>query len=69
MSREGKFMIYCTEVYKNKRNLSGKEVSRTFTHYGVWNYIISCFEALHTTSDSYIVNDIDLFIGERKGEV
>ena len=32
----------------------------------VWNYIYSCFEALHTTGENYIVEDIDLYIEARQ---
>ena len=62
MSRQGNFLVYCTELYKSAKNLTGKQVSELFTHYRVWDYIYSCFEALHTTGANYIVQDIDLFI-------
>jgi len=66
MSERGKFLIYCTELYKNNKNLNGKQVSELFTHCGVWDYIYSCFEALHTTGENYIVEDIDMYIEERQ---
>lgn len=62
MSREGYFLIYCTEQYKLARNLSGRQVSELFSRYLVWDYIYSCFEALHTTGANYIVDDIDQYI-------
>ena len=62
MSRQGDFLIYCTEQYKTAKNLTGKQVSALFSRYRVWDYIYSCFEALHTTGANYIVEDIDLFI-------
>ena len=34
----------------------------TLYHYRVWDYVYSCFEALHTTGANYIVEDIDLYI-------
>lgn len=66
MSRRGKFLIYCTEIYKSAKQLSGKEVADLFSKYGIWEYIYSCFEALHTTGEKYIVNDIDLYIEARQ---
>ena len=66
MSREGNFLIYCTEQYKTAKGLTGREVSRLFTQYNVWEYIYSCFEALHTTGANYIIEDIDLYIGARR---
>lgn len=66
MSRQGDFMVYCTEQYKSAKKLSGKQVSELFSRYQVWDYIYSCFEALHTTGAKYIVDDIDLYIEVRK---
>ena len=66
MSRQGDFMIYCTEQYKSAKKLTGKQVSDLFSRYSVWDYIYSCFDALHTTGTNYIVEDIDVFIDARK---
>lgn len=49
MRRQGDFLIYCTELYKSAKKLTGKQVSELFSRYSVWDYIYSCFEALHTT--------------------
>ena len=62
MSKQGKFLIYCTEQYKSAKNLTGRQVSELFSRYRVWDYIYSCFEALHTTGEAYIIDDIDLYI-------
>jgi hypothetical protein len=66
MSKQGDFMIYCTEQYKSAKKLSGKQVSQLFSRYSVWDYLYSCFEALHTTGANYIVEDIDLYIQARQ---
>ena len=66
MSRQGDFLVYCTEQYKSAKKLSGKQVSELFSRYQVWDYIYSCFEALHTTGANYIVDDIDLYIEARQ---
>ena len=66
MSRQGDFLIYCVETYKNAKHLTGKQVAELFTRYRVWDYVYSCFEALHTTGANYIVEDIDLYIEARK---
>lgn len=62
MSREGRFLIYCIEIYKSAKGLNGREVSSLFTRYMVWDYVYSCFEALHTTGENYIIEDIDSYI-------
>ncbi len=62
MSKEGIFLIYCIEIYKNAKKLNGKEVTELFEKYDVFNYITTFFEALHTTGDQYIIEDIDGYI-------
>lgn len=65
MTKEGKFLIYCIEQYKYVKQLTGKEVMNIFTKYKVFDYIYSCYEALHTTGNKYIIKDIDLYIEAR----
>ena len=66
MSRQGDFMIFCVEQYKAAKDLTGKQVEELFTRHQVWEYVYSCFEALHTTGVNYIVEDIDLYIEARQ---
>ncbi len=66
MSKEGHFLIYCTEQYKSAKGLTGRQVSELFSQYSVWDYIYSCFEALHTTGENYIIDDIDQYIEARR---
>ena len=65
MSNEANFLIYCIELYKNAKSLSGKQVIEKFKKYHVCEYIVSYFEALHTTGEKYIVDDIELYISAR----
>ena len=69
MSKEGNFLVYCTERYKSAKRLTGRQVSDLFSKYSVWNYIYSCVEALHTTGEHYIIEDIDQDIEARKGRL
>ena len=66
MSREGKFLVYCLEMYRAAKNMTGKQAIELFKQYGISDYVISCYEALHTTGTNYIVEDIDLFIEARQ---
>ncbi len=66
MSAQGKFMIYCAEQYKLAKHLTGKQLAELFRRYWVWEYVYSCYEALHTTGTNYIIEDIDLYIEARK---
>jgi ATP-dependent RNA circularization protein (DNA/RNA ligase family) len=62
MNREIKFLIYCIEEYKSNKNMTGKDAMTLFEKYGVVDYIIDCYEALHTTGEQYIIHDIDAYI-------
>jgi hypothetical protein len=66
MSKEGKFLVYCLEMYKAAKHLTGRQVIELFTRYGVTDYVLSCYEALHTTGTNYIIEDIDLFVAARQ---
>ena len=49
MSSQMNYLIFCMEQYKLHKHLSGKEVAELFKQYRVYEYILSCFDALHTT--------------------
>lgn len=66
MSKEGNFLIFCIEQYRTSKNLTGKQVISLFRKYKISEYIVSCFEALHTTGTNYIIEDIDLYIEARQ---
>ena len=66
MSKQGEFLVYCLEMYKAAKNMTGKQTVEFFKRYGVTDYVTSCYEALHTTGTKYIVEDIDLFVEARQ---
>ena len=39
MSKQGNFLIYCVEIYKNTKDLTGKQVAELFTRYHVWEHV------------------------------
>ena len=43
MTRQGDFLIYCVETYKNARHLTGRQVAELFTRYDVWDYVYFCY--------------------------
>jgi len=61
---EGKiwFLASCVELYKDEKNLSGKEAYNYLRKTGVVNFITSCWEGLHMTSPMYIIDSIDEYI-------
>ena len=66
MSDQGRFLIYCIEVYKQAKHSTGRQVFEFFDRYGAVDYIMNSFGALHTTGEEYIVSDIDRFIANQR---
>ena len=66
MENVTKFLVYCIEIYKTEYRISGKEVIRVFDQNGIFDYIVECYGALHTTGPKYIIDDITGLIEERK---
>ena len=65
MSNQGNFLIFFAEQYKAAKNLTGKQLAELFSDYHVWDYVYSCYEALHTTGVEYIIDDVDQYIQEQ----
>ena len=58
--------VYYYLKYRNGKKVFtdylGKEVIELFKQYDITDYVLPCYEALHTTGADYIVEDMDLFI-------
>ena len=61
---EGKiwFLASCVELYKDAKNMSGKEAYNYLRRTGSVDFITGCWEGLHTTGPSYIIDNIDEYI-------
>ncbi len=59
------FVVFCMEIYKAEKNISGKEVYELFEKYGVLNYLQDGYDMLHTQGNSWLINDIDKFLEVR----
>jgi len=68
MDNATKFLIYCVEIYKTAYKLNGKQVMKLFNQYGILEYILNCYGALHTTGPDYIIEDISGLIEQRKNK-
>ena len=66
MDNVTKFLVYCVEIYKTAYRLKGKQVVQLFNKYGIADYIVECYGALHTTGPEYIVEDLSGLIEERQ---
>jgi hypothetical protein len=66
MDDKTKFLVYCVEIYKSAKKMTGKDVFNLFEKYGVLDYVLDCYGALHTTGAQYTIEDIDAFIASRQ---
>lgn len=60
------FLSFCIEQYKSAKGLTGKEAMRQLSEYEVLDYLNENFEALHTQSRQWLLEDIDEFIKIRR---
>ncbi|MDE7073867.1 MAG: DUF3791 domain-containing protein [Odoribacter sp.] len=60
------FVIFCIESYARKHHLSGLEVFALFKEKGVLAFLRKHFEVLHTQGDAYILEEVELFLKNRK---
>ena len=63
------FLAFCIEQYKSAKGIESAEVMETFAKYGVFDYLNTHFEILHTQSRQWILEDIDEYINTRKGDL
>jgi hypothetical protein len=59
MSKENAFLIFLVEYYRNKRNLSGKDVITLFDKYNVWDLAKKSYFLWHIESPDNFVREID----------
>ena len=62
MSEPGRFLIYCIEMYRRAKRISGRVAYDTFHSTGADDYVRQSYGALHTVGDQYILADIDGYI-------
>jgi hypothetical protein len=67
MTGNAEFIVYCIEEYKAAKSMTGREVVDLFKKYNIIDYIVSCYDALHTMGGFAIAEDIDILIGGMKG--
>jgi hypothetical protein len=66
MDNKTKFLVYCVEIYKTAHKINGKQVMKLFNQYRINEYIINCYDALHTTGTEYIIADISELLEEKR---
>ena len=59
------FVAFCIEEYGATKQMPGEQVLDLFSRYGVIDYLIKCFESLHTQGRAWLMDEIDEFIAIR----
>ena len=62
------FLTFCMENYAKKHNMTSLEVYALFRHYHVDEYLVNGFDMLHTQGEDAILQDIEIFIKNRKNQ-
>ena len=65
MSEEGAYMVFCMELYRREKKLTGKQVADLFSRYNVYDYIRTYFGVFHTMSEKLVFEDIDAYIARQ----
>ena len=66
-TKELGFSVFCIENIAEHLDLTGGEIYRLLTEKSdiLDNYIIPCYDALHTQGKEYIINDIVEYMKEK----
>lgn len=62
------FEIFCMEIYRTAKHLSGSELVDLFNRYDVFNFIEECGDTLHCQGEQAIIADIDEYILRRSAD-
>ena len=62
------FLTFCMENYVKKHNMTSLEAYALFRRYHVDVYLVNGFDMLHTQGGDAILQDIEIFIKNRKNQ-
>ncbi len=62
------FLTFCIEHYAEKYQMTSLEAYALFRHYRVDHYLMNGFDMLHTQGKDAILQDIRIYIDNRKKE-
>ena len=63
------FVVYCIEIYKTAKGISGKEAYKILFESNALDFIDSCYEVLHIEGNSAIVTQIDEYLANQSVSV
>jgi len=67
MSRENEFLIFAVEYYRNRKNLTGRQLTELFSKHGIYRMILDNYFLYHIESPEHFVAEIDVAIGAVRG--
>lgn len=56
------FLASCVELYKDAKGLHGREAYNHLRKTGAVDFIVQCWDGLHTTGPGYIIDSIDEYV-------
>jgi len=59
MSKENRFLIFVIEYYRNKKNLTGREIIDLFDKHNIWDLAKKSYFLWHIESPDNFVREID----------
>lgn len=66
MNKETEFLIYCIEIYRHNKGLSGTQIAELFDKFHLCEFIIDQYPLLHITGNQNIIQDIDEYLAEQQ---
>ena len=64
MSKENRFLIFVLEYYRNKKQLSGRDVVAMFDKHNLWDLTLKSYFLWHIESPENFVQEIDAHIND-----
>ena len=56
------FVSFCIEMYARRHGMNGGDVLRLFDEKGVCDFLVDCYDPLHSQGREYILDEIELFM-------
>jgi len=56
------FVSFCIEMYARRHGMGGGDVLRLFDEKGVCDFLVDCYDPLHSQGREYILDEIELFM-------
>ena len=56
------FVSFCIEMYARRHGMDGASVLRLFDEKGVCDFLVDCYDPLHSQGREYILDEVELFM-------